>query len=78
MAKFTRIEVHFVSGGKERKAIIRPLDQQGHGVQQILLDHPGPFDDRRPKEIALSDGSEPLLNDGPLLCYRVNGEEVCW
>ena len=78
MSRVTQIDIRFTLDGVERVATIRPQEEPGSRVKQIILDRPGPFNDNRPAAITL-DGDGTLEEDkGPQVCYRIDNELVCW
>jgi hypothetical protein len=78
MSRVTQIDIHFTMDGVERIATIRPQEEPGRRVQQILLDRPGPFKDPRPAAITLDGEEEPEEGKGPQVCYRIDNQLVCW
>lgn len=78
MSRVTQIDIHFTVGNGERIATIKPQQEPGRRVQEILLDRTGPFNNQRPAGITLDPGPELASSDGPQVCYLVDGVRVCW
>lgn len=80
MARFSKVVIHFVAENakrepRARKVVIRP----GDPVSEIHLRRPVPPNAPTPAALAsLVEGGDVGPGDGPLVCYMVNGELVCW
>ena len=74
--RFDKIEVHFkTKDGKARRVIISPDGD----VKSIHLDQPIPPNAKPPTNVkGLEIIGDAQLGDGPMVCYQVSGEQVCW
>ena len=69
-----RIEVHFEANGKEHTIVLG----KGTPVESITLKPPRPPTDPIPNELKTEELSTLGPNDGPGVCYEINGTQHCW
>lgn len=76
MAEFTKVVVHFPTANGERTVVIRPNGP----VTEILLDRKVRPDLGIPPKLRplIEGGPLPAHGDGPLVCYMLDGQMVCW
>ena len=80
MPKFTRIEVHFSTSKGQRRAIVLPDSSVDaiflNGSQRALV--PNLPDKGRPDSKTIAVVPTDDVDEGPGVCYLVNGQLQCW